>query len=110
MTDYLTTTGLELEAPAPGDIVTVQIRPPAHYKPGMPPPSFMGQWQERWEHENPHHYRTTSIWRVLAVNGGQAVVKAIGGFDKGKLETWGIRQHRWFDASELFAAMEKADD
>lgn len=112
MPDILTPTGLELESPSPGDLVTVRVRPPRHYKPGMPPPShLMLGHPEYWEFENPQHYRHTAIWRVVSINAGHAVVEVHRPrFDhqKGR-EVWPIAAHQWFDASELAAALDDDD-
>lgn len=109
--------GLELEAPQPGDIVTVLIRPPSTkamataegWRPRLSLFGGLGFESEWAEHENPQHYRVTRIWRVVAVNGAQAVVQALTGYDawKGKRETWPIARHRWFDATELWRAMRR---
>lgn len=105
--------GLELDAPSPGDIVTVLIRPPSVKSPAPAGPSlYNGLFGHReWaEHENPQHYRINAIWRVDAVNGAQAVVTALTGHAVGRREVWSIRHHRWFDASELWAALQPAAD
>lgn len=109
----ITSEGLELDAPSPGDIVTVLIRPPSVKAPAPtahPLSALFGEMcRERPEHENIYHYRHTSIWSVLATNGGQAVVKALTGYDKDQRhpEIWTIKDHRWFDASSLWAAMQE---
>lgn len=109
----LTAVGLELDAPEAGDIVSVLIRPPAK-KRGPTAPSIFGPGlfgrEEQAEHENPQHYRVTNLWRVVAVNGGHAVVKAVHGDNvKDPPEMWAIAHHRWFNASELHAALSAVD-
>lgn len=54
----------------------------------------------------PQHYRINAIWRVLAVNAGQAVVECVTGYDKGRRQTWSIAHHVWFEASDLLEALE----
>jgi hypothetical protein len=102
--------GLRLDAPEPGDIVTVKVRqrPQASPAPayGERPPSFsLFGSGDRDEADNPQHYRMTGLWKVLAVNGGQAVVESLGGYNAGRREMWPIHLHEWFEASELAAAL-----
>ena len=52
--------------------------------------------------------RHTAIWRVIAANGGQAIVEQATGYSKGRREVWAIDAHRWFEASELLEAIEEA--
>ena len=90
--------GLELDAPSAGDIVTVKLKP-------CPP----RRNHIEDESKNPQHYRHTAIWRVIAANGGQAVVEQVtDGYGKGRCEVWAIDAHRWFEASELLKAIEEA--
>lgn len=102
----ITPEGLELDAPSPGDIVTVRIRPPKVLPQGRPQPGLMFGTHDWWEWENPQHYRHTTIWRVVAVNGGQAVVEAASKQRDTGREVWPIALHRWFEASTLLEAME----
>lgn len=106
--------GLELDAPEAGDVVTVRVRPPsapqrAMAGAGSPVEGLMrayglGDGRDYPEWESPQHYRHTSFWRVLAVNGGHAVVRQLAGYDDGRVETWPVFAHLWFEASELWEA------
>lgn len=113
MTDFaLGLHGLELDAPSAGDIVTVKLKP--YSRPENPVASLFTQPHLKTadrtydESKNPHHYRHTTVLRVLAANAGQAVVEHAFGHDKGRREIWAIDAHRWFEASELLAVLETA--
>jgi tRNA G37 N-methylase Trm5 len=103
--------GLELDAPSAGDIVTVKLKPcprrnmmaEVFLQPHLKVRDLVED-----ESKNPQHYRHTAIWRVIAANGGQAVVEQVtDGYGKGRREVWAIDAHRWFEASELLAALEE---
>lgn len=103
--------GLRLEAPEVGDIVTVRVkRRPQQERHHNPAVSFGGLRlfdTEGDEADNPQHYRMTALLRVIAVNGGQAAVEFIGdGYNKGRREVWPIALHEWFEAGDLFEAMQ----
>ena len=111
MSDFLnpSRTGLRLDAPEPGDIVTVRVK--HRPKTGNTQPSYGSQHpislftrEDRDEADNPQHYRMTALWRVIAVNGGQAVVESLTGYDVGRREVWPVALHEWFEASELYEA------
>lgn len=91
--------GLRLDAPQAGDIVTVRIK----RQPNPPSPFDFFAMQD--EADNPQHYRMTGIWRVIATNGGQAVVEGLDGYTKGRREMWPIALHEWFEASDLASAL-----
>ena len=107
--------GLELDAPSVGDIVTVKLKPcprrdlSASMFGTMMQPHLKVRDHIEDESKNPQHYRHTAIWRVIAANGGQAVVEQVtDGYGKGRREVWAIDAHRWFEASELLEAIEEA--
>lgn len=104
--------GLRLDAPTAGDIVTVRVKPrPKHEPhPGIGPLALLTGISHGDEAHNPQHYRMNNVWKVLAVNGGQAVVEGRLGYSKGKRELWSIAHHEWFEASDLLAALEAEDD
>lgn len=96
--------GLRMEAPAAGDIVTVKVK----RRPRRDTSTFGGLSLiegDTDEADNPQHYRMTAIWRVVAVNGGQAVVEGVEGYSKGRREVWPVSLHEWFEASELYEAL-----
>ena len=103
--------GLELDAPAAGEIVTVKLKPCPRRDlfASLTQPHLKGRDLVEDESKNPHHYRHTSVWRVVAANGGQAVVEQATGHDKGRREVWAIDAHRWFEASDLLEAIEEAE-
>lgn len=90
----MTAWGLELEAPSPGDIVSVRLKP----CPGTGLTSVIED-----QSTNPQHYRHTALWRVVAINGAHAVVEALT--ESHRRELWVVNQHRWFDATELWEAL-----
>lgn len=100
--------GLQLAAPTAGDIVSVRLKPCPRRNFDLASALFGGTLQSHVEDEskNPQHYRHTNIWRVVAANGGHAVVEALMSYDKGRREVWPIDAHDWFDASELFEALD----
>ena len=107
--------GLELDAPSAGDIVTVKLKPcprrdlSASMFGAMMQPHLKVRDHIEDESKNPQHYRHTAIWRVIAANGGQAVVEEVAnGYSKARREVWAIDAHRWFEASELLEAIEEA--
>lgn len=108
MTQFGSAQGLRLDAPSPGDIVTVRVK----RRPTKPIPrgdfGLLVLGSESDEADNPQHYRMTNIWRVIATNGGQAVVEALQGYNKGRREMWPIGLHEWFEAGELWDAMNEA--
>lgn len=104
-------TGLKLSAPQVGDIVTIRIKPQSSQKEStlsMRGGLFVSTDRPP-EHENPNHYKHTSIWRVVAVNGNHAVVERAHGGSK-RREMMPIDLHHWYEASELLAAIQEADD
>ena len=107
--------GLELDAPSAGEIVTVKLRPcprrdlSASLFGAMTQPHVKVRDHVEDESKNPHHYRHTAVWRVIAANGGQAVVEQATGYDKGRREVWAIDAHRWFEASDLLEAIQEAE-
>ena len=104
--------GLELDAPAAGEIVTVKLKPcPRRDIIGSMSASPHTRVHDHVEGEskNPHHYRHTAVWRIVAANGGQAVVEQATGYGKGRREVWAIDAHRWFEASDLMEAIEEAE-
>jgi hypothetical protein len=102
--------GLKLDAPEPGDIVTVCVKPrPKQSQSGYGGGgllSLIGNTED--EAFSPQHYRMTTVWEVIATNGGQAVVKALNGYPADRREMWPIALHDWFEASELWAALNAA--
>lgn len=108
--------GLKLDAPEAGDVVTVKLKPCPRKR--MDSESiFHGPRQPHQrsrdgiedESKLPQHYRHTNVWRVVATNGGQAVVEqATKGYGHGRREVWAIDAHDWYEASELLAALEQA--
>lgn len=101
--------GLRLDAPEPGDIVTVKVkRQPKRETPAIPFGAEVMFGRTTDEADNPQHYRMTGLWRVIAVNGGQAVVEGLEGYVDGRREIWPISLHEWFEASELYEAMQGA--
>lgn len=98
-TNFVSKKGLKLDAPEPGDVVSVRVRKQTQRK-SHPLFGEMGDGAE-----NPQHYRMTELFRVVAVNGGSAVVEALGPHIKGRREVWPIALHDWFEASELAAAL-----
>ena len=107
--------GLKLDAPVSGDVVTVKLKPCPRkridFGSMFSSPHLKVHDDIEDESKNPQHYRHTAIWRVLATNGGQAVVEqATGGYGKGRREVWAVDAHDWYEASELLAALEDDDD
>lgn len=104
--------GLRMDAPQAGDIVTVKLKPcprqTFNIAGALLGSAALASTVED-ESKNPHHYRHTAIWRVIAANGGQAVVEQLSGYSNGRREVWAIDAHDWFDATDLWAAMEEAD-
>ena len=104
--------GIMLDRPEAGDIVTVKVKPKPVAKPDHQVAGFGAILLDRADIDeayNAQHYRHTSIFEVLAVNGGQAVVKRLTGYSVGTVEVWPISLHYWFEAKELFDAMPKAE-
>lgn len=101
--------GLKLDAPEAGDIVTVRVkrRPKQQGNEGVygAGPLSLFAHGDTDEADNPQHYRMTALWRVVAVNGGQAVVESMSGYATGRREVWPIALHEWFEASELADAL-----
>lgn len=101
--------GLRLDAPSPGDVVTVRVRRRPKQENQSPFGggllSMVGRDSD--EADNAQHYRMNDIWRVVAVNGAQAVVESArpGSYNFGKREVWSVAHHEWFEASELLAAL-----
>lgn len=101
--------GLRLDAPEPGDIVTVKVKRRPRQENAMNPfGPVLTIGRDSDEADNPQHYRMTGLWRVIAVNGGQAVVEGIDGYVAERREIWPISLHEWFEASELYEAMQGA--
>lgn len=104
MSGHIGKTGLRLTAPQAGDVVTVRVK-------SNPKSEIVGDRSGGLRAavidgaKNPHHYRMTTIFKVVAVNGGQAVVERLTGYRPGARECWPIGLHEWFEASELFAAL-----
>ena len=103
MTEF-SPTGLRLDAPSPGDIVTVRVkrRPKTATQPSHVEQLLGVRTID--DADNPQHYRMNNIWRVRAVNGGQAVVECLTS-TMHKPDVWSIVHHEWFEASELWAAL-----
>lgn len=78
-------TGLRLDDPNVGDCVTVRVKGP--------------------EGRNPHHYRQTTVLRVIAVNAAHVVVEFTEGDHSGRREVWARDEHDFYDADELSVAM-----
>lgn len=103
--------GLRLDAPLPGDIVTVKVRrrPAPKAGGGLSSGSMLTAvfGRDDDEADSAQHYRMNDVWRVVAVNGGQAVVECArpGSYNAGRREVWSIAHHEWFEASELLAAL-----
>ena len=108
MAAQMSSAGILLDCPSPGDIVTVRVkRQPKrdHSQSLYPSPIAMLVGEDRDEADNPQHYRMNAIWRVVASNAGQAVVEKLTGYDIGKREIWSVSHHEWFEASELYSAL-----
>jgi hypothetical protein len=99
--------GLRLDAPQVGDVVTVRVKPRPKmertYSAGDTLTSLLGGRED--EAFSPQHYRMNGLWRVKAVNGGQAVVEQLLSSVERKPEIWSIAHHEWFEASDLLDAM-----
>jgi hypothetical protein len=100
--------GLRLTAPEVGDYVTVRVRRQPKREGTLGYGGIVAaMYGDADEADAPQHYRINAIWRVVAVNGGQAVVECVTGYEKGKRrEIWSIAHHEWFEASDLFDALE----
>ncbi len=109
---FTSSKGLRLDAPTAGDIVTVRVKRRPKHEAAQPGPLalLVGVGHGGDEADNPQHYRMNTLWRVLAVNAGQAVVECVYGYGKNRREIWSVAHHEWFEASELLAALEKKDD
>lgn len=102
--------GLKLDAPSPGDIVTVRIKPRPKRKShsGHSRDELgvrLGRDLDEDEATNAQHYRMNAIFKVIATNGGHAVVERMTGWDIGRRDTWPIALHDWYEASELLTLM-----
>lgn len=100
--------GIRLDRPEAGDIVTVKVKPNPTAKQDHQTTGFGGIVLARNDVDgayNAQHYRHTTIFEVVAVNGGQAVVKRLTGYSPGTVEVWPISLHFWFEAKELYDAI-----
>ena len=104
MTEIFTSSkGLKLDAPTVGDIVTVRIKRRPKHETLNPSPLALLTGTNHDEADSPQHYRINNLWKVLAVNGGQAVVKCLSdGYYNKRKEIWSISHHEWFEAGDLF--------
>lgn len=112
MDNLVTARGLQLDAPSPGDVVSVKIKPPAERKQKVSAAYTMPRLlavNDIPDHENIHHYRVNAIWRVISANGSHAVVQGLTRPYASYREAWVIDHHLWFDAQELYEALVGAD-
>ena len=104
--------GLELDAPQVGEIVSMHVRPRSKPRSDSYSDSYSGIGvlvrSDHDEAESPQHYAMTTLWKVLATNGGQVVVEQAWPVIKPDSWDWKFRRrmfpvhlYRWFEASAL---------